>query len=99
MLFELTNASTTFQVYINKILIGLIDIFCVIYLDNILIYFSFLKKHQHYVKQILKMLRRYKLYTNLKKCVFYTNQVEFLEFIVSTKRISIDLHKIETIKK
>ena len=38
MSFNLVNASITFQIYINKILINLIDIICVVYLNDILIY-------------------------------------------------------------
>jgi hypothetical protein len=34
----LTNAPATFQSYINNALWGYVDNFCVIYLDNILIY-------------------------------------------------------------
>ncbi len=45
MSFKLINVSATFQVYINWMLTELIDIFYVIYLNNILIYFSSLKEH------------------------------------------------------
>jgi hypothetical protein len=38
MLFDLANAPAIFQIYINRILADLIDINCVIYFDNILIY-------------------------------------------------------------
>ena len=38
--FDLINASTTFQTYINKSLTNLINNFCVVYLDDILIYSS-----------------------------------------------------------
>jgi hypothetical protein len=38
MLFGLTNAPATFQAYINRALIGLINVCYVIYLDNILVY-------------------------------------------------------------
>ena len=38
MSFNLVNASTTLQTYINKILINLINITCVVYLNDILIY-------------------------------------------------------------
>jgi len=54
MSFRLINVSVTFQVYINQTLTELVNVFCVIYLNDILIYFSFLKEHQSYVKQILK---------------------------------------------
>ena len=38
MLFGLFNAAATFQGYINKILAEKLNIFVIIYLDNILIY-------------------------------------------------------------
>ena len=38
MPFSLSNTSVNFQGYINKILTEKLDIFIVIYLDNILIY-------------------------------------------------------------
>ena len=36
--FGLTNAPATFQAYINWALAGLMDVTCIVYLDNILIY-------------------------------------------------------------
>ena len=38
MLFDLCNASATFQFYINDVLCEFLDEFCIIYLDDILIY-------------------------------------------------------------
>jgi len=56
MLFKLINVSVTFQVYINWVLTELVNVFYIIYLNDILIYFSFLEEHQNHVKQILKWL-------------------------------------------
>ncbi len=50
MSFKLINVSATFQVYINWVLTELVDVFYVIYLNNILIYFSFLEEHQSHIK-------------------------------------------------
>lgn len=36
--FGLTNVSAIFQDYINKILVDKLDVFVILYLDNILIY-------------------------------------------------------------
>ena len=36
--FGLANAPATFQAYINRAIAGLLDVTCVVYLDNILIY-------------------------------------------------------------
>ena len=38
MLFGLTNAPASFQGYISKIFAEKVDIFVIVYLDNILIY-------------------------------------------------------------
>ena len=38
MPFGLTNAPATFQAYINRALAGLVDIICIVYLNDILIF-------------------------------------------------------------
>ena len=43
--FEFVNASVTFQTLINKILQELMNYICVIYLDDILIYFKTCKEY------------------------------------------------------
>ena len=45
MPFGLANAPATFQAYINRALAGLVDITCIVYLDNILIYSDNLGVH------------------------------------------------------
>lgn len=72
MLFRLFNAPTSFQEYINKILARKLDIFLVLYLDNIFIYTE--DPGQLYLKAIywvLEQFQKYGLYANLKKCQFY----------------------------
>ena len=56
MPFGLANAPATFQAYINWALAGLVDVFCVIYLDNILIYSNLPAEHQGHVLQVLERL-------------------------------------------
>ena len=57
MPFGLTNAPVTFQAYINKSLTGLMDKFCVIYLDDILIYSDSQPEHLNHVKKLFERLR------------------------------------------
>jgi hypothetical protein len=50
MLFELINASVIFQTYINKIMTELLNNFCVVYLNDILIFFELKTDHVDYMK-------------------------------------------------
>ncbi len=72
MPFGLTNAPTTFQSYINKILAEKLDVFVIVYLDDIFIYTkSKGKKHVKAVWWVLEQLWKHLLYVNLKKCWFH----------------------------
>jgi hypothetical protein len=95
--FGLTNTPTTFQSYIHRALHRLLDIFCIIYLNDILIFSKTRQEHTEYIQQVLQRLGETKLYTNPKKCLFYQLQIEFLGFILLVDRISIDLRRIDTI--
>ena len=97
--FELINASIIFQVYINKTLRELVDVICVIYLNNILIFNEDSTQHWDHVRAMLKRLRDYNLYVNLKKCEFNIIWIEFLNFIVFTKRVRMNEERIRIIKK
>ena len=99
MPFRLTNAPTAFQTYINKSLTGLINKFCVVYLDDILIYLDAQPEHLDHVKQVLERLRRFGLYASLKKCDFFTTEVEFLGFMVSTNGVAMDQRRVATIQE
>ena len=46
----------TFQQYINKALAGLINVFCVVYLDDILIFSENKEDHKGHVRQVLDRL-------------------------------------------
>ena len=82
--FGLTNAPATFQAYINKALRGLVDRFCIVYLDDILIFSKTKEEHDQYLQQVCNCLRDTKLYTKLSKCQFYQSEVDFLGFIIGT---------------
>ena len=56
MSFRLCNASSTFQAFINDILREYLDVFCSVYLNNILIYSDTREKHIEHMRKILKKL-------------------------------------------
>ena len=69
MPFGLSNAPTSFQGYINKILAEKLDIFIIVYLDDILIYTENQgQSHVEAVWCVLDILKKNGLFANLKKC-------------------------------
>ena len=99
MPFGLVNVSAIFQAYINKALRGFIDVICVVYLNDILIYSSDSAHHWRDVRKVLERLRDYQLYVNLKKCRFVITEVEFLGFIVFTKKVRMNEKRVRIIKE
>ena len=100
MSFGLTNALESFQSYVNKILAEKLDIFVIVYLNDILIYTKDpAKGHVKAVWWVLEVLKKYGFYAILKKYCFYQNKVRFLGFIVSTDGIRMEEEGIDTVKK
>jgi len=82
MLFELCNASVTFQSMMNSILWNLLNKFCLIYLNNILIFSDSISDHQKHLWIILDILKKHKLYTKPSKCTVEVKILEFYKYIV-----------------
>ncbi len=87
MLFELINASAIFQFYINHMLKSFMNICCIIYLNNILVYFETKEQHWKHVCKILRALLKYQLYIKLSKCTFNRSKVIFLKFMIKQRSI------------
>ena len=69
MPFGLTNAPASFQGYIHKIFAKKLEIFVIVYLDDILIYIDDDRDgHVVAARWVLKQLRKFLLYANPKKC-------------------------------
>jgi len=56
MPFGLSNAPAVFQQFMNEIFADLLNVFMVVYLDNILIYLDNLVNHKEHVKEVLRRL-------------------------------------------
>ena len=87
MSFELTNASTTFQTYINNVLRKYLDKFVIVYLNDILIYFKTKKKHVRHVQKVLEVMKRINLRVKLEKSEFHKKEVKFLDHILFNTEI------------
>lgn len=99
MPFGLTNAPATFQAYINEALKGLLDDFCIAYMDDILIYSDSYEEHVRHVREVLERLREFSLYAKLSKCEFETQEVDFLGFRIGLAGVSMDPSKVAAIEE
>lgn len=88
MPFGSTNAFATFKDYINKILANKLNVFIIVYFDDIFLQTgSEGKKHVKVVGEMLNELQKHLLYVNLKKCRFYNEEVRSLWYIISHQGI------------
>ena len=97
MPFRLANALATFQGFINYALQDLLDICCIAYLDDILIYSDNDTEHVEHVQAILKCLQEHGLYVKLEKCKFHTWCVGFVGYVVTPNSVSMEEGCVSTI--
>ena len=98
MPFGVVNGPATFQGYINSVLRDYLDILCIAYLEDILIYFWDPKTYKDTVCCVLKQLLKHGLFINLSKCVWSVFEIGFLGFMLTTKGVQMGLSRIKTIK-
>jgi RNase H-like domain found in reverse transcriptase/Reverse transcriptase (RNA-dependent DNA polymerase)/Integrase zinc binding domain/Chromo (CHRromatin Organisation MOdifier) domain/Integrase core domain len=99
MPFGLTNAPATFQAFINHALRRLVDDFCIVYLDDILIFSKTEDEHTQHLKQVCERLRTAELYAKPTKCRLYQREMEFLGFIISPKGVAMDPNRVKIISE
>ena len=93
----LTNAPATCQRFVNDTLREFLDVFCVCYLDDILIYSDNLQDHRTQVKAVLEKLHVAGLFVKPMKCEFEANNTTFLGFVISQQGIEMDPEKVSEI--
>jgi len=98
MLFKLCNALMTFQSMMNSILWNSLDKFCLIYLDNILIFFNSISDHQKHLWTVLSILKKHKLYAKSSKCTVEMKILKFCKHIVRQGTLQPVFIKISVIK-
>jgi len=99
MPFGLTNAPASLQRWMNEILSEYLDIFCVAYLDDILIFSQNLEDQRRHVRTILRRVEETGLMLKASKCEFHTTEIEYLGYVISPQGLQMDEEKIRTIKE
>ena len=98
MSFGLTNAPAIFMDLMNRIFKPLLDLFVVVFIDDILVYSTSKEDHEGHLRIVLQVLRDEKLYAKFSKCEFWLREVAFLGHVVSGEGIKVDLKKMEAVK-
>ena len=97
--FGLNNAPPTFQRYMNECLVGLRDICCIPYLDDILCYSSSFTEHKENLRKVLRRLKEHGIKLNPEKCVLFRNEVKYLGKIINKDGYHDDPVSTEALEK
>ena len=90
MPFSLINVPASFQSYIYKVLHKYLDIFVIVFLNDILIYSMKESQHEQHVRIVLKALLVAELFTKLFKCLFSVKHVPFLRYIITDTGVEME---------
>ena len=96
MPFGLTNAPATFQRLMESCLGELHLNWCIIYLDDIIV-FSRMPEHIHRLKTVISKLRAAGLKVKPTKCDLFKQQINYLGHVVSKEEVSTDPDKITAV--
>ncbi|GJW45339.1 putative reverse transcriptase domain-containing protein [Tanacetum coccineum] len=99
MPFGLTNALAIFMDLMNRVFHEYLDIFFIVFIDDILVYSKKREEHEDHLRIMLEILRQKKLYPKFSKCDFWLGKVAFLGHIVSADGITMDPAMVEAITK
>lgn len=73
--FGLMNALATFMNLMNSVYQEYLDMFVLVFLDDILIYSKNEEEHNYHLRLAQYVLRIYQLHGKISKCKFYVSQI------------------------
>ena len=95
--FGLTNAPATFQTVMNGIFGS--TPFCLVYLDDILVFSKTLEEHRVHLRTALELIRENQLYCKLSKCSFLKRELEYLGHLISAEGLRVNPKKVAALTK
>ncbi len=98
MPFGLSNAPSTFQFIMNDILKEYLNVFVVVYLDDILIFSETEVDHINHVKLVLDVLKKNDFTLAKNKCIWMKNEIEYLGHVIGNGEVKPNNEKIKIIE-
>ena len=98
-LSQTTNAPATFQRLMHNCLGDLNMTWCVVYLDDIIVFSDNPKDHIVRLEAVFKKLAAAGLKLKPSKCFFFKEEIDYLGHLVSGKEVATSPKKIETVTK
>ena len=97
MPFGATNAPATFQRLMDNCLGDLNMNWCIVYLDDIIIFSQDAASHIERLEAVFKKLAKAGLKLKPSKCEFFKKRIKYLGHIVSEEGVSTDPQKVEAV--
>ena len=86
MLFRLCNAPATFQQLMQNCIGELNLVYCLIYLDDLIVFSRMEEEHLHWLRVVFDRLREYNLKLKPSKCNLFKEKIDYLAHQVSQTR-------------
>ncbi len=99
MPFGLVNALAIFQRLMNDVLRDYLRKFCLVYLDDIIIYLKSLKDHKRHVRKVLQAIRSVSLKLKPAKCKWFKQEITFLGHKIGVNGIKLDNYNVKKIRE
>jgi len=81
----------------NHVFSDMLDLRLIAYMDDILIYAKNEVEHDKLVQEVLQRLWNNRLAVSLEKCIWKTEEVEFLEYVIGREGIRMAKDKVEAL--
>ena len=98
MPFGATNAPATFQRLMEGCLGDLNLNWCIIYLDDVIVYSQTPEEHLKRLEAVFKKLSAYGLKLKPSKCTFFQEEITYLGHLITADGIATDPKKVQVVK-
>jgi len=99
MTLGLCNAPSTYTRLMDLVLHGINYKYCLVYLDDTIIFSKTFEEHLVHTGEVLDRIIKAKLKLRPEKCVFASDKVKYLGYVVTSKGITPDHDKVVTISE